>query len=164
MNPEPRQPRPAKILPLNPATHSFPKPVARRANQPASPQIKAVSQSEKSAQPEKPSRLRHRPFRSRIFESSMVLATNAILITFAVVGLSKLIPHYQAQTEKLKVLQTEVRQTQRRVDQLRAKYHRDRQPQTAGQIAREESNLISEDQQPVILVSPSSSPTVNPAP
>jgi DNA mismatch repair ATPase MutL len=116
--------------------------------------VNSASVNPANANPARASRSRYRPFRSQIMESGMVIVANAILATFAVVGMCKLIPYYQEQNQKLKVLEQQVSQTRRRVEQLRTKYQREQQPQTASQIAREGSNLIGVDQQPVIMVTP----------
>lgn len=92
---------------------------------------------------------------SKVKESAIVLSANAVLATFAIVGLSKLIPYYQDQASKLQALQAEVKAAQARVQKLQESYERDRNPQSFNRVAREDGNLIPKNQQPVILVQPS---------
>jgi cell division protein FtsB len=149
--PKPLAPRPQRVAPPE-AQADVAAPEAH-IEAPSPSQLSQAAQNAAKAR-----RLRYRPFRAQLMESGMMIAANAILATFAIVGLCKLLPYYQEQNQKLRVLEQEVSQTRRRVQQLQTKYQREQQPQTAGQIAREESNLIGADQSPVILVTPTRPP------
>jgi hypothetical protein len=105
--------------------------------------------------PSKRLQAKQRAVRSAKLESGIVLSANVVLATFAIVGLARLIPYYQAQSSKLELLQTELQDAQVRVNKLQTSYEQDRKPQSFNRVAREDGNLIPQNQQPVILVQPS---------
>lgn len=150
--PTPLQPRSQRLVPPE-AQAEVGAPEPHVVEAPASTQLSQAAQNAAKAR-----RSQYRPFRAQMMESGMVIVANALLATFAIVGLCKLLPYYQAQNQKLRVLEQEVSQTRHRVQQLQTRYQHEQQPQTAGQIAREESNLIGADQSPVILVTPTRLP------
>jgi cell division protein FtsB len=118
------------------------------------PHATRVSQPQQRLHPSKRAQAQKRAVRAKLLESAIVLSANAILATFAIVGLAKLIPYYQNQSSKLETLQTEVQETKARVQQLKENYQRDQDPKSFTRVAREEGNLIPKNQQPVILVQP----------
>lgn len=95
---------------------------------------------------------RRRPYRVMALETTAKLTVNVILSAAAVAGLLKLLPYQLSQQEKLQEVQTEVQQTEARVNRLRTDFNHYFDPQQAKSIMQEESNRVAPGQRRVILL------------
>jgi outer membrane murein-binding lipoprotein Lpp len=96
-------------------------------------------------------------------ETTAKLTANVVLSAVAIAGLVKLLPYQLSQQEKLQEIQTEVQQTETRVNRLRTDFNRYFDPQQATIIMQEQSNRVAPGQRQVILVDKSTKHVEEPA-
>lgn len=89
-------------------------------------------------------------------ELSARLGVNVLVGCVAVSALVTLIPYNWTQEAKLRELQTEVAEVEKRVDRLREEFDRHFDPQQAISVMQEQSIRVNPNQRQVIWTSPSS--------
>lgn len=93
-----------------------------------------------------------RTHRQIAIETSLKLSVNLALAGIAISALTHLIPYYLLGREKLSQLETEVEQTQSRVQQLRTQFSYYFDPQQVKTIMQQESNLVDPTQKRIVFV------------
>ncbi len=87
-------------------------------------------------------------------EILLKLAVNGVLSAAAVVALTNLLPYHWTQQERLHEVRTEVRQTEKRVAQLRDSFSRSFDPSQASSVIHEQSGMTAPSQRRVVLLNP----------
>lgn len=93
-----------------------------------------------------------RTHRQIAIETSLKLSVNLAIAGIAISALTHLIPYYLLGREKLSQLETEVEQTQSRVQQLRTQFSYYFDPQQVKTIMQQESNLVDPTQKRIVFV------------
>lgn len=88
------------------------------------------------------------------FELSTKLVVNVLLTVAAASTLLKLVPYHLVQQEKLHSIQAEVADVEGRVDQLRADFGRQFDPQQTMSVMQEQSNRVSPTQRRIVWSTP----------
>ncbi|MDG2990790.1 hypothetical protein L3556_07580 [Candidatus Synechococcus calcipolaris G9] len=94
------------------------------------------------------------PYQGQTLEVLAKIVVHSGLIVFGLMAVGKILPYQIAQSQKLEAMEGEVAQMQQRVNQLRADYELDSQPQANQRIAQEEGNMIGTNQRRVIWIDP----------
>lgn len=97
-------------------------------------------------------------------EFTIKVLINGGIIAAGLVALSQLVPYYLSQREKLTNLEAAQKEAQARVNQLKANYQQDSQPQALERIAQEEANLIRPNQRRIVWVKPGVAANSEPVP
>ncbi|MGB3786930.1 MAG: hypothetical protein WA949_02895 [Phormidesmis sp.] len=92
--------------------------------------------------------------RAIAFESSVKLTVNLLLAVIASTTVAKLVPYYQAQQERLGILQESVVQAEEKNAELRAQFGRNFDPAQASRIMQEQSGMGYPNQKKVIWTKP----------
>ncbi|MEM8780713.1 MAG: hypothetical protein AAGF26_17980 [Cyanobacteria bacterium P01_G01_bin.49] len=79
-------------------------------------------------------------------EITVKLAVNGVLSIAAIISLLNLIPYQWSQQAKLKEVQVEVQETERRVSQLRNNFHHNFDPHKIDQVMQEQSPRLQPTQ------------------
>lgn len=93
---------------------------------------------------------RHQRYQTTAIELTVKLTTNLVLSACVISACVKILPHFHASEDKLTQIQSEVKQTQERVESLQADFSRHFDPQQAASIMQEHSNRVAPGQRPVI--------------
>jgi hypothetical protein len=97
---------------------------------------------------------RQSSYRSLAIESLGIAGINLFLVGIAIASIGHLFPQAFLDKAKLTALESELQQTQARVNQLQANYQRDSDPQQFQRIVQEENNLIAPNQRRVVWLPP----------
>lgn len=92
-----------------------------------------------------------RQYRSVAIETSLRLGVNLGLSAIALSTLVYLLPYRTAQTQKLKEVQTEVKQAESRVAQLQAEFSRSFDSNQVKSILQEQTHMVDPSQRVVIF-------------
>lgn len=92
--------------------------------------------------------------RAIAFEAVVKLTGNLVLITIAVSGLVRLIPHYHTQKTELQQLQGAVGEAESKSARLKADFSRYFDPTQANRVMQEQSGRESPNQRQVVWVEP----------
>lgn len=133
--------------------------------------MNAIQPSRPPVQPVKPSRVAPRPrrhsrrrsYRVMALETTAKLTVNIVLSAAAVAGLVKLLPYQWSQQAKLQEIQTEVKQTESRVNHLQTGFSRYFDPQQSKSVMQEQSNRVAPGQRQVILLNKTATGAEEPA-
>jgi hypothetical protein len=127
------------------------------ATQPVRPPLRSVefrhsgSQKKRSAKPPAIDRLQQ-THRAIAIETTFKLSINLAIAGIAVSALTQLVPYYLSGRDKLSQIETEVEQTEHRVQQLRTQFSYYFDPQQAKTIMQQESNLTDPTQKRIVFV------------
>jgi hypothetical protein len=91
-------------------------------------------------------------YKARIWESSLILGMNVVLIGTALVTLVNLVPNQLTQRSKLKEISREESQVAQNLQELQQTYQRSQSPETAQRIAQEQGSLMRADQLKVFQI------------
>ena len=83
-------------------------------------------------------------------EAATKLVVNGVLLTAAIAALTKLIPYYFNQQVKLQEIQTEVGQTEEKVNHLSSDFHRNFAPQQAERVMQEQTTRVEPNERPIV--------------
>jgi hypothetical protein len=92
--------------------------------------------------------------RSHAIESAIMLGVNFLLGGIAIAGLAQLVPQSLSDQAKVQSLDTEVKQTKQRVNDLQVTYKLNSDPKQFQRIAQEEGNLIAANQRRIVWLKP----------
>ncbi|MDB9315386.1 hypothetical protein PN462_19885 [Spirulina sp. CS-785/01] len=84
-------------------------------------------------------------------ETLVKIVTNGVLSTVALAALVNLFPYYWSQQAQLQSVQTEVKQAEAQVKQLRSNLSRSFDPAQAQNVMSEQSAMLAPNQRRVIL-------------
>ncbi|ASC73071.1 hypothetical protein XM38_040330 [Halomicronema hongdechloris C2206] len=91
-------------------------------------------------------------------ELTATLAINGLLMTVAVVTLSRLVPHYQAQRQQFQQVNSALRATKADMAALQAEFSRHFDPAQATQIMQEQSGWTTPSERQIVWISPGEAP------
>jgi len=97
---------------------------------------------------------RRRGYSTLALETLLKLTVNGVLSAAALVALINLLPYHWTQQERLSEVRTEVRQTEKRVAQLRDNFSRSFDPGQAQNVIQEQSGMTAPSQRRVVLLNP----------
>ncbi len=118
----------------------------------------APLQVAQSVEPRRSYRPKRVPFagarRAIALESSVKLSVNLLLAVIASTTVAKLVPYYQAQQERLGMLQESVAQAEDENAELRSQFSRNFDPAQASRIMQEQSGMGYPNQKKIIWTKP----------
>ena len=90
--------------------------------------------------------------RNRALEATAKLGVSLVLAVAAISGLVRLLPLYQSVEERSRVMQTEVKRTEERVNRWQREFNRAFDPQQAKTVMQEESYRVAPQRRPIVLI------------
>ncbi|MGK7905545.1 MAG: hypothetical protein AB4352_29895 [Hormoscilla sp.] len=90
--------------------------------------------------------------RNRALEATAKLGVSLVLAVAAVSGLVRLLPLYQSVRERSRVMQTEVKRTEERVNRWQREFNRAFDPGQAKTVMQEESYRVAPQRRPIVLI------------
>lgn len=90
--------------------------------------------------------------RDRALEATAKLGVSLVLAVAAVSGLVRLLPLYQSVQERSRVMQTEVKRTEERVNRWQREFNRAFDPGQAKTVMQEESHRVAPQRRPIVLI------------
>ncbi|MBD2345404.1 slr1601 family putative cell division protein [Anabaena subtropica] len=111
--------------------------------QPTTPQHRAVPRPKRH--------LRQRSYRLMAVETTAKIAVNIAITSAAAAALMQLLPHHWSQQSKLREVNVEVKQMERRVSDLQAQLSHNLDPRQANSIRQQQGYRFSPNQIPIVL-------------
>ena len=98
--------------------------------------------------------LRQRSHQVMAMEVTAKIAVNVAISTAAISALMQLLPYHWSQQDKLREMRTELKQTEGRVNDLKAKFSRNFDPSQAKSIMQQQSYRFDPSQRQIVLPNP----------
>ncbi|MEO0946940.1 MAG: hypothetical protein AAFY11_02100 [Cyanobacteria bacterium J06641_5] len=95
---------------------------------------------------------RQHPLGGQVGETCAHLGAGSLTIAVAAFALASLIPHYQAQQERLQAIRLEVDRTEGRVERLRSQLHRNFDPQQTEAVMQEQTARVDPHLWPIVFL------------
>lgn len=120
--------------------------------------MNAIQQSQPHLQPAESRRVAARkrqqrhPYRAVAVETTAKLAVNVVLSAAAITALVQLLPYHMSQQTKLREINSEVKQTEKRVNRLQSDFSRYFDPRQAKTVMQEQSHRVDPSQRQVVLM------------
>ncbi|HIK04858.1 MAG TPA: hypothetical protein IGS40_09090 [Trichormus sp. M33_DOE_039] len=95
--------------------------------------------------------LRQRSYRVMAVEMTAKIAVNVAISAAAISALAKLVPYNWSHQGKLKEVNTEVKQLEKRVSKLQAEFNRNFDPRQAKSVMQQQTYKFEPNQRPVVL-------------
>lgn len=120
--------------------------------------MNAIQQSQPHLQPSESRRVATRkrqqrhPYRAVAVETTAKLAVNVVLSAAAITALVQLLPYHMSQQTKLREINSEVKQTEKRVNRLQSDFSRYFDPRQAKTVMQEQSHRVDPSQRQVVLM------------
>jgi hypothetical protein len=138
---------------------SVPSPRDRRAKDPSADPAhrkKSVRRQERAQKADSATAPRPNEHTARLWESSLILGMNAVLIGTAAATLAHLVPYQLTQRAKLQEISREESQIAQSLQELQQTYQSSQSPETAQRIAQEQGSLMRANQLKVFQIPQSS--------
>ncbi|MBD2036865.1 hypothetical protein H6F86_06560 [Phormidium sp. FACHB-592] len=101
--------------------------------------------------PRQKTKVKQRPYRAALIETTVKLSVNVVLSAAAIGALSQLLPYRSSQAAKLQELQVTVAATEERVERTQNKFKQYFDPYQTGANMQAQSNRIGTQQRRIVF-------------
>ncbi|MEM7725111.1 MAG: hypothetical protein AAF208_01910 [Cyanobacteria bacterium P01_A01_bin.45] len=95
--------------------------------------------------------LRQRAYQTMALETTVKIGVNCVLAAAAVSALIQLLPHHWSQQDKLRAIKINLKQTEKRVDNLQAEFNRNFDPSNAKLLMQQQGYRFDPKQRNVVF-------------